>query len=332
MQCRQEGDVTTLFRRAWSTCLLLPLILSPAYARAQPAWPVKPIRMVIAAPTGTGPELIARQLAAQLSEAFRQPVVIDSRPGATGLIGAEIVARSAPDGYTLWFITSTQLLGTTLYGRFPLAKDYTPVAMLSSTAFGIAVNASLPVHSVPELLAHAKARPGKLLYGSNGQGATTHLCMELINGPAGVKMVHVPYKGGTLALADLAAGDLQVSCQPLPTLPQFARAGRLRVIGVTSLKRSPMAPEVPAVAETIPGFEILGWHGLLAPLRTPQAIVDRVNAEATRIMLTTDMRERLAALGVEPAPSSPAEFGARLVAETAKWTAVMKDANIRPTD
>ena len=288
--------------------------------------------MVIAAPTGTGPELIARQLAGQLGEAFRQQVVIDSRPGATGLIGAEIVARSAPDGYTLWFITSTQLLGTTLYGRFPLAKDFAPVGMLSSTAFGIAVNANLPVNTIAELIGYAKSRPGKLLYGSNGQGATTHLCMELINGPAGVQMVHVPYKGGTLALADLAAGDLQVSCQPLPTLPQFARAGRLRVIGVTSLKRSPMAPEVPAVAETIPGFEILGWHGLLAPLKTPAAIIDRVNAEATRIMLGADMRERLAALGVEPAPGTPAEFGARLAAEATKWTAVMKGANIRPSD
>lgn len=301
-------------------------------AAAQPAWPIKPVRMVIAAPTGTGPELIARQLAGQLSEAFRQPVVVDSRPGATGLIGAEIVARSAPDGYTLWFITSTQLLGTTLYGRFPLAKDFAPVGMLSSTAFGIAVNASLPVNTLAELIGYAKARPGKLLYGSNGQGATTHLCMELINGPHGVKMVHVPYKGGTLALADLAAGDLHVSCQPLPTLPQFSRAGRLRIIAVTSAGRSPMAPEVPAVAETLPGFEILGWHGMLAPLKTPGAIIDRVNAEATRIMRTPEMRERLAALGVEPAPSSPAEFGARLVAETAKWTRVMKDANIRASD
>jgi tripartite-type tricarboxylate transporter receptor subunit TctC len=145
-------------------------------------------------------------------------------------------------------------------------------------------------------------------------------------------MVHVPYKGGTLALADLAAGDLHVSCQPLPTLPQFSRAGRLRIIAVTSARRSPMAPEVPTVAETLPGFEILGWHGMLAPLKTPGAIIDRVNAEATRIMLTAEMRERLAALGVEPAPSSPAEFGARLVAETAKWTRVMKDANIRASD
>lgn len=301
-------------------------------ASAAAAFPTKPVRMVIAAPAGTGPELIARQLAAQLAEAWGQPVVVDPRPGATGLIGAEIVSRAAPDGHTLWFVTSTQLVGTTLYRRHWLAKSFAPIGMLSSTAFGIAVSASLPAQTLGELIALAKSRPGKLLYGSNGQGATTHLCMELLNGQTGVHMVHVPYKGGTLALADLASGQIQVSCQPLPTLPQFSKAGRIRLIAVTSARRSSMAPDVPAVAESLPGFEILGWHGLLAPPGTPRAIVDRVNAEATRIVQSTAMRERLAALGVEPAPTTPAEFAARLQAETVKWAKVLKDANIQPVE
>lgn len=309
---------------------MLGLVAACACA-AQP-YPVKPVRMVIAAPAGTGPELIARQLASQLSEAWGQQVVVDPRPGATGLIGADIVARSAPDGYTLWFVTSTQLIGTTLYRRHWLAKEFAPVGMLSSTAFGIAINANLPVQTLAELIAYAKARPGKLLYGSNGQGATTHLCIELMNGQTGLQMVHVPYKGGTLALADLIAGQIQVSCQPLPTLPQFAKGGRLRIVAVTSSKRAAMAPDVPAVAETLPGFEILGWHGLLAPLKTPKAIIDKINAAATRIVLSTEMRERLAAVGVEPSPTTPVEFAARLEAETVKWSKVLKDANIRPTE
>ena len=199
-------------------------------------YPIKPVRMVIGATPGTGPEAIARHLAARMSEALGQQVVVDPRPGATGLIGADIVAKSAPDGYTLWFITSTQLLGTMLYQRHSLTHEFAAVGLLSSTAFGIAVNSSLPVNNIAELIAYAKSRPTKLLYGSNGQGATTHVCMEMLN------------------------------------------------------------------------------------------------ALATKIMLSADMQEKLLVLGTEPSPSTPAEFAARLKAETSKWAKLMKEANIRPTD
>jgi tripartite-type tricarboxylate transporter receptor subunit TctC len=288
--------------------------------------------MVIAATPGSGPEVIARYLAGRLSEAWGQQVVVDPRPGATGLIGADIVAKSAPDGHTLWFVTSTQLLGTTLYQRHWLAKEFAPVGMLSSTAFGVAVTNNLPVSSIAELIAHAKAHPKKLMYGSNGQGATTHVCMELLSSLAGIELVHVPYKGGTLTLADLAAGQIQVSCQPLPSLPQFAKIGRIRTLAVTTATRTKIAPDVPPVAETLPGFELLGWHGLLAPLKTPKAIIEKVNAAATRIVLSADMADRLRALGVEPAPSTSPEFAAFLNAETTKWAKVLQDANIRPTE
>jgi tripartite-type tricarboxylate transporter receptor subunit TctC len=317
---------------SFAAIVAIAAALHTRHAQAAQPYPAKPIRMVTAATPGSGPEVIARQLAGKLSEAWGQQVVVDSRPGATGLIGADIVAKSAPDGYTIWFVTSTQLLGTTLYQRHWLAKEFAPIGMLSSTAFGIAVNASLPVNTLAELITYTRARPKKLLYGSNGQGATTHVCMELFNSLAGIAMVHVPYKGGTPALTDLAGGQIHVSCQPLPSLPQFVKAGRVRTLGVTTARRTKIAPDVPPVAETLPGYEILGWHGLLAPLNTPKAIIDKVNAAATKIVLGVDMQERLLALGTEPAPSTPAEFAAWLRTETAKWAKVLKDANIRPTE
>lgn len=323
-------------RKPWRLVLMLCLVFAAAlhanHVQAAQPYPAKPIRMVTAGTPGSGPEVIARHLAAKLSEAWGQQVVVDSRPGATGLIGAEIVAKSAPDGYTLWFMTSTQLLGTTLYQRHWVAKEFAPVGMLSSTAFGIAVGSGLPVNTLAELIAYTRARPKKLLYGSNGQGATTHVCMELFNSLAGITMLHVPYKGGTLALTDLAGGQIHVSCQPLPSLPQFIKAGRVRTLGVTTARRTKIAPDVPPVAETLPGYELLGWHGLLAPLNTPGAIIEKVNAAATKIILSAEMQERLLALGTEPAPSTPAEFAAWLRAESTKWAKVLKDANIRPTE
>ena len=313
-------------------CAVFSAALHARHAQAAQPYPAKPIRMVTAATPGSGPEVIARQLAGKLSETWGHQVVVDSRPGATGLIGADIVAKSAPDGYTIWFVTSTQLLGTTLHQRLWLAKEFAPIGMLSSTAFGIAVNSGLPVNTLAELIVFTRARPKKLLYGSNGQGATTHVCMELFNSLAGITMVHVPYKGGTPALTDLAGGQIHVSCQPLPSLPQFVKSGRVRTLGVTTARRTKIAPDVPPVTETLPGYEILGWHGLLAPLNTPRAIIEKINTAATHIVTSAEMQERLLALGTEPAPSTPAEFAAWLRTETTKWAKVLKDANIRPTE
>ncbi|MEQ1775516.1 MAG: tripartite tricarboxylate transporter substrate binding protein [Burkholderiales bacterium] len=317
---------------AWCLTATFALGAQPASTGSAQLYPAKPVRMIVAGPAGSGPEVVARQLAAKLTEAWGQQVVVDPRPGATGLIGADIVAKSAPDGYTLWFATSTQLLGTTLYQRNWMAKEYAPIGMFSSTAFAIAVSSSLPANTIAEFIAYAKARPGKLLYGSNGQGSTSHLCTELFRALAGIDLVHVPYKGGVPALVDLAGGQIQLSCQPLPSLPLVVKTGRVRTLAVTTARRTRIAPDVPPVAETIPGFEILGWHGLLAPLHTPRGIIDKVNAAATRVALSADMQERMLSLGVEAAPSTPAEFGARLHAETTKWAKVLKDANIRPNE
>ncbi len=304
---------------------------------AQPAqltqlYPSKPIRLITAATPGSGPEVIARHLAAKLTEAWGQQVVVDPRPGATGMISGDLVGKSAPDGYTLWFATSTQLLGSMMFQRNWMAKDYAPIGMLSSTAFAIAVNGGVPANTIAEFIAYAKVRPGKLLFGSNGQGSTSHMCTELFQKLAGISMVHVAYKGGTPTLVDLAGGQIHLSCQPLPSLPTYVKAGRVRTLGVGTLKRTRLAPDVPVIAETLAGFEVLGWHGLLAPLHTPKDIIAKVNATATQVILSADMQERLLPLGVEPAPSTPAEFVARLHAETNKWSKLMKDANIRPTE
>jgi tripartite-type tricarboxylate transporter receptor subunit TctC len=261
-----------------------------------------------------------------------QQVVVDPRPGATGMISGDLVAKSAPDGYTLWFATSTQLLGSMMFQRNWMAKDYAPIGMLSSTAFAIAVNSSVPANTLAEFIAYAKARPGKLLFASNGQGSTSHMCTELFQRLAGISMVHVAYKGGTPSLVDLAGGQVQLSCQPLPSLPTYVKAGRVRTLGVGTLQRTRLAPDVPPIAETLAGYEVLGWHGLLAPLGTPWDIIAKINAAATKTVLSADMQERMLPLGVEPSPSTSAEFVARLHAETTKWAKLMKDANIRPTE
>lgn len=304
-----------------------PAMLEPA----QP-YPTKPIRLVTAATPGSGPEVIARHLASKLTEALGQQVVVDPRPGATGMISADLVAKSAPDGYTLWFATSTQLLGAMMFQRNSMTRDYAPIGLLSSTAFAIAVNSSVPANTLAEFIAYAKARPGKLLFASNGQGSTSHMCTELFQRLAGISMVHVAYKGGTPSLVDLAAGQVQLSCQPLPSLPTYVKAGRVRTLGVGTLQRTRLAPEVPPIAETFPGYEVLGWHGLLAPLHTPKEIIAKVNAAATKAVLSADLQERMLPLGVEPAPSTPAAFTARLHAETTKWAKLIKDANIRPAE
>ena len=317
---------------SFTQCLGVTLCMTASIACAAHSYPSKPIRLITAATPGSGPEVIARQLAAKLTEAWGQQVVVDPRPGATGMISGDLVAKSAPDGYTLWFATSTQLLGSMMFQRNWMTKDYAPIGMLSSTAFAIAVNSSVPANTLAEFIAYAKARPGKLLFGSNGQGSTSHMCTELFQKLAGISMLHVAYKGGTPALVDVAGGQLQLTCQPLPSLPTYVKAGRVRTLGVGTLQRTRLAPEVPPIAETIAGYEVLGWHGLLAPLSTPKDIITKVNVAATKAVLSADMQERMLPLGVEPAPSTSIEFVARLQAETNKWAKLMKDANIRPAD
>lgn len=299
---------------------------------AAPSFPTKPIRMVIAAPVGSGPDILARLIGNKLTEAWGQPIVVDPRMGASGLIGAEQVARSAPDGYTLWMATMTQLISTTMFQRFMMAEEFTPVGLVAATTYVIATHTSVPVNSIAELIAYAKAKPGQMMYGSTGQGTTTHLCMEMFRSMAGIDLVHVPYKGSTMVLTDLMAGQIQVTCAAAPALPPFVKSGRVRSLGVTSGTRTMLAPGLPSISEAVPGFELVGWYGLLAPLGTPKEIISRINSAVFQALKTPEAQERLVALGAEATPSSPAEFGAFLKRETMKWGKVLRESNIRPTE
>jgi tripartite-type tricarboxylate transporter receptor subunit TctC len=295
-------------------------------------FPAKPIRMIIAESSGSGADILARQIGGKLTQAWGQSVVVDSRTGASGLIAAELVARSAPDGYTIWMATMTQLISTTMYQRFMMADEFMPIGMVASTYFVIAANAAAPVHSIAELIAYAKARPGQILYGSTGQGSSTHLCMELFRTMTGIELVHVPYKSAAMRLADLAGGQLQVSCAVAPSLQAFVKSGRVRALGVTAAQRTLLVPGVPSIAESVPGYEIVGWYGLLAPLGTPKAIVAQINSMVVKVLQTAEVQDRLIALGAEAAGSTPAEFGAFLRNQTSKWAKVLRESNIRPTE
>jgi tripartite-type tricarboxylate transporter receptor subunit TctC len=313
--------------------LLLPIALCAlATADAAPAYPLKPIRMMVATAIGSGPDVVARMIGVHLAEAWGQQVVVDARPGASGLIGAELVAKATPDGYTLWMATTAQLISTTMYQRFRVATDFTPVGMVASTPYVIAASAALPVTSINELIAYAKARPGQVLYGSGGQGSTSHLCLESFQSVTGIKLTHVPYKATVLVLNDMIGGQMHLTCAAAPVMPPFAQGGRVRSLGVTTLARTPLAPDLQPVADSVPGFQLIGWFGVVAPLGTPGEIVAKINAGIARALQNAEVQKRLVAVGAEAAPSTPAEFGVFLRKETARWGKILREANIRPPD
>jgi tripartite-type tricarboxylate transporter receptor subunit TctC len=305
------------------------LLACSATAGAQ-TFPARPVRMIVSNTSGSAPDVIARLVSAKLTQAWGQQIVIDNRPGATGLIAAETLARAAPDGYTLWLNTMTQLISTLQYQRYMLAKAFAPVSLVASTPFVIVVTASLPVKTLAEWISYAKARPGQLIYGSAGQWGSSHLCMESLNTMAGINLVHVPYKGSTLVLTDIVAGQIHAYCPAAPSLPAFAQTGKVRPLGVTYQKPTPLAPGVPPVADTLPGFEMLGWYGLQAPLHTPKHIISRINLDIVRALKSPDLQERLFAVGAEAVGSTPAEFGAFLQKETERWEKTLRDGGVLP--
>ena len=315
-----------------ASAALAAFVFAFAHAHAAEApYPAKPIRIIIATTVGSGPDILARQIGAKLTQAWGQQVVIDPRAGASGMIGAELTANAAADGYTLWMATMSHVIATTMYQRLLLARDFAPITQVASTPYVIAVNAALPANSIAELIAYAKSRPGQVLYGSAGQGSTPHLCIELFKSMTGTNLLHVPYRGAAPALTDLMSGHVQISCVAAPAVQSFARSGKLRALGVTTQRRTPLAPDVPAVAETVPGYDLVGWYGLLAPLGTPKAIVNQISSEIARALKTTEVQERLVSTGAEAVESSPAEFTKFLEKETLRWGKVLRDAGIKPT-
>ena len=312
---------------ALSASLLLALSVTDCIAQAYPS---RPVRMLVANGPGSAPDVIARLLGAKLAESWGQSVVIDNRPGATGLIAVETLARSAPDGHTMFLSTMTQLISTLMYQRHMLATELAPVTLVGTTPFAIVVSASMPVKSIADWITYAKARPGQLMFGSGGQWGSSHLCMESMNAMAGLKLTHVPYANTATTLADLIGGSIHIYCPAVPSLPAFTASGKVRPLGVTYQKPTRLAPGLPPVSDTLPGFELLGWYGMNVPLRTPPQIISKLNAELVKALKNPELQERMFVVGAEAVGSTPAEFAAFLQKDTDRWTKVLTESGVRP--
>jgi tripartite-type tricarboxylate transporter receptor subunit TctC len=309
----------------WALCALFACIATVASAQG---YPNRTIRLVVPFPAAGTTDILARAAAQKLTEAFGQSVVADNRPGAAGNIGADLVAKSAPDGYTLLMGTvGTHAINPSLYSKMPYdhIKDFVPVVLVAGVPNVLVVNPALPVNSVADLIRLAKDKPGQINFASSGSGTSIHLSGELFKTMAGVDITHVPYKGSSPALVDLIGGQVQIMFDNLPSaLPQI-KAGRLRAIAVTSLKRAPVLPDVPTISESgLPGFEASSWFGVLAPAGTPAPIVARINAEVNKWLQSADARERLLSQGAEAAGGSPEQFAHHIRAESEKWAKVVK--------
>ncbi len=305
-----------------------------ALAPAQTAFPTKPIRIVVPFPAGGATDILARAVAQKLTETTGQSVVVDNRPGAGGNIGAELVAKSPPDGYTLLMGTvGTHAINPSLYPKMPYdhVKDFAPVILVAGVPNVLVVNPSLPVNSVQELIAYGKANPGKLNFASSGAGTSIHLSGELFKTMTGVQMTHVPYKGSSPALTDLIGGQVQLMFDNLPPSLPHIKAGKLRALAVTSAQRALALPDVPTVAEAgLPGFEASSWFGLLAPAGTPKDAIAKINGEVAKWLATPEAKEKLASQGAIVAPGlAPEDFAQHIAAETAKWQKVVKDSGAK---
>jgi tripartite-type tricarboxylate transporter receptor subunit TctC len=305
------------------------LVMQDAPAQIYPA---RAVRIVVASTPGSSPDVVARLLAQKLTERLGQQVVVDNRAGVGGNLGAEAVARAAADGYTLLLVMSSHAIGMALYKslNYDLARDLVAVAPIASTPTLLVAHPALPATSVKALIALAKARPNELLLGSGGAGTPPHLCAEMFRGAARISFVHVPYKGISPALTDVAAGQLQFAFSSLPAVMSYVRSGRLRALGVTTLARTNLAPDVPAIAETLPGFEALGWFGIAAPAGTPPAVIERVHGAVHASMAQPDLIEALRNQGAEPMAGTTAQFGAFVASEIRKWGEVVRAIDLRP--
>ena len=310
----------------------LTVIVWHGQPAAQPAYPAKPIRIISPFAAGGGNDAFLRTLAPKLTENLKQQIIIDTRAGANGIVGTELAARAAPDGYTLVLIPSNHTINATLYAKLPYdsIKDFTPVSLAGSSPLVFAVHPSLPPKSVREMIAFAKARPGQLTYGSAGVGSSGHLAGVMFDSLAGTGMTHIPYKGMSIAITDLIGGQVSTTFgTSLSVVPQV-RNGRLRALATTGAARMQALPDIPTVAESgVRGYEAGLWYGFVGPARIPAEIVRRLNAEIVAVLALPEIRERLLSQGVEAHATTPDEFARMLVSDIARWAVVVKRAGLR---
>ncbi len=316
------------------TLLLIAAVAAATQANAQtPVFPAKAVRFVVPFPAGGPLDIAARAIGQKLNEGWGQPVIVDNRPGAGGNIGAEMVAKAVPDGYTILMgAVSTHAINPWLYAKMPYdpIRDFAPVSLVTQVPNVLVVHPSVPARNVKELIALAKAKPGPLNYASGSTGSAGHLAGELFNVMAGVKTVHIPYKGAPAAVIDLLAGQVSFMFDNLASALPNIKAGRVRALAVTTLRRSPLLPELPTMSEAgLKDFDVSTWFGVFAPGDTPKAIVDRLNAGIVAALKSPDLRERLAALGAEPMPDTPEQFAAFIKTELAKYEKVVKASGAR---
>ena len=308
-------------RRSISLALALALMLL-GQAHAQTAWPAKPIRLIVGFAAGGSTDVTARIIAQALSDRLGQPVVVENRGGAGGNIGADAVAKADPDGYTLLMATSSTFAANpNLYKTLPfdVQKDFAPITVTAFIPNLLVVNPSVPANNVADFIAYLKANPDKLNFASAGNGTSQHLSGELFDSLAGVRMTHVAYRGGAPAVTDLLGGQVQVIFAPLVEVIQQVRAEKLKALGITTAKRSPLLPDVPTILESLPGYEVALWNGLLAPAKTPPDIIDRINRATIEALRSPEVKAKLAEQGSEPVGNTPAEFKAFIESELVKW-------------
>jgi tripartite-type tricarboxylate transporter receptor subunit TctC len=311
---------------------LMVLVAASTAALAQ-TYPNRPIRIVVAyTPAGTT-DILARAIGQKMIESWGQPVIVDNRPGANGNIGTELAARATPDGYTILMATAaTHSINNTLYPglTWDAVRDFAPIGLVALVPNILVVNNALPVRSVKELVAYARANPDKLTHGSPGNGSTSHLSMELFKSLTGTRMIHVPYKGSAPVLADLTGGQISLTMDNIPVYLPHVQAGKIRALAVGSAKRAPAAPDLPTAEEAgVPGLVAVSWFGLVAPARAPQRVVEQLSKETARILKLPDVHKRISDLGAEPVGSTPQEYAAFIKSEISKWRKVIQAAGVR---
>jgi tripartite-type tricarboxylate transporter receptor subunit TctC len=318
-------------RRAASACLVAALAFAAPLAAAQ-QYPARTIRVVVPFPPGAFNDTLGRLLAQEFQKSWGQPAIVENRPGAGSAIGADLVAKSPADGYTLLIVAFPFALINSLHARMGMdvTRDFAPIAWCGATPNILVVNPSVPANSVGELLALARAKPGTLNYASTGTGSSNHLSMELFKSMTNTDIVHVPYKGSAPAVTDLLGGQINIMFDNTPNVLPHIRAGKMRALGVTTLNRSSFTPELPTVAESgVPGYEVTAWFGMVAPAGTPKDVVAKLNAEVNRVLALPETKERFLKAGVEPTGGSPEEFARHIRTEVTKWAKVVKDADIK---